>query len=59
MTTFTAWQFNVSVSSFKPDQHSKFVEKSRRQNFDSDQLEDQNKCINSLERQEKAAESNI
>ena len=50
----STWRFYVSNLSFERDQHSNFSRKHRRQNF-----EEQNECITSLERREKAVESNI
>ena len=49
----STWRFYVSTLSFEPNQHSNFSRKHRRQNF-----EEQNEYMTSLNRWEKAAESN-
>ena len=46
--------FYISTLSFQQDQDSNFSRKHRRQNF-----EEQNECMTSWDRRQKAAENNI
>ena len=54
MTEIINVQFYVSTLSFERDQHPNFSRKHRRQNF-----EEQNECMTSWDRRQKAAEINI